>query len=239
MNNENLQQEIQQKVFERLERGKITMRSRTYFLARATLAIVVSFVVLVLSAYVLSFIAFDVHESGEQFLLGFGARGVYAFLALFPWITLGIDIVLIFFLEWLLQSFKFGYRFSLLTLFGVAVVVSMLIAVLIGLTPVHDALLGMADRGDLPVIGELYESVRGSHEDQGIFRGTIEAIQGDQIVITHDDGDHDTDDGTRTVTLPAGYSTTTFSVGERVYVFGAPGSTTVQAYGVDHLSPDQ
>ena len=151
-----------------------------------------------------------------------------------------MDIALIFFLEWLLQSFKFGYRFSLLTLFGIAVLASVLIAAAIGLTPIHSDLLGMADRGDdLPLVGNMYESVRDPHEDQGIFRGTVAAVQGDQIVITHDDGDHDADDGTRIVTLPAGYSPTTFIVGERVYVLGAQGSTTVQAYGIGQLSPDQ
>ncbi len=239
MNNGNLEQKIQQKVLERLERGNVAMRSRAYFIARVSLAILVSLAALLLSAYVLSFIAFNVHESGEQFLLGFGGRGIYTFLILFPWFTLVIDIALIFFLEWLLQSFKFGYRFSFLALFGAAAAVSAVIAALIGLTPIHSVMLGMADRGGLPVVGEMYESVRDSHENQGVFRGTIAAIQGNQIVITHEDGDHDADDGTRIITLPSGYSTTTFSVGERVYVFGAPGSTTIQAYGVDQLSPDQ
>jgi hypothetical protein len=239
MNDENIQQKIQQKVFERLTRGNVTMRSRAYFVGRAALAILVMLVVLALSAYVLSFIMFSIHESGEQFLLGFGERGLTAFLKLFPWGTLIVDIALIFFLEWLLQSFKFGYRFSLVAVFWAVVLASMIIAALIGLTPIHNDFLEMADRGDLPVVGEMYESVRGSHEEQGVFRGTIVAIQGDTITITHEDGDHDTDDGTRTVTLPSGYSTTTFSVGERVYVFGTQGSTTIQAYGVDHLSPDQ
>jgi len=239
MNNENLQQNIQKKVFERLKHGNIPMRSRAYFIVRATIAILLSVLVLALSAYVLSFIAFSIHESGEQFLLGFGERGLYAFLGLFPWFTLIIDIALIFLLQWLLQSFKFGYRFSLLAVFGAVVFVSIVAAGLIDLTPVHNDLLGMADRGELPIGGELYESVRDSHEDRGVFRGTIATIEGDRIVITHDDGDHDADDGTRTVTLPIGYSTTTFNVGERVYVFGALGSSTIQAYGVGRLSPDQ
>jgi len=239
MSEPNLQQKIQQKVLERLKRGDVHMRSRSYFIARAVLAIAVSVLVLLLSAYVLSFIAFSIHESGEQFLLGFGTRGVETFFTLFPWVSIVIDILLILALEWLLQSFKFGYRISLLLLFGIVIVGSGLIASAISLTPLHMSLLGMADRDDLPVIGEMYESIRDSHEGQGVFRGTVTSIQGNEIIIFHNDGDHDADDGTRTIILPAGYSTSTLSIGDRVYVFGAATGTVIQAYGIEPLSSDQ
>lgn len=239
MNTDTLEQRIRQKVIDRVERGGVTMRSRAYFVARAGAAIAVSVLVLLLSAYVLSFIVFSIHESGEQFLLGFGRRGVQTFFTLFPWTILGVDIASIAFLEWLLQSFKFGYRISLLALFGAIVLVSILLASTINLTPLHGDLLERADHGNLPIIGEMYERIRDSHGDEGVFRGTIAAIQGNQITIMHDDNDHDADDGTRIVILPTGYSTTTFSVGERVYVFGRAGSTTVEAYGLNRLSPDQ
>lgn len=239
MNNDNLQKKIEQKVLERLRGGKIAMRSRAYFATRVTLTIAVSLLILMCSAYILSFIAFSIHESGEQFLLGFGGRGIRTFFALFPWLALLADIALILFLEWLLQKFKFGYRISLLALFGAAAAASALIAFAIGLTPLHGNLLDLADRGNLPVLREMYEGIRDSHRDQGVLRGTIISIQGNRIVITHDDRDHDADDGTRTVILPVGYSTTMFSIGERVYVFGAAASTTIQAYGVNQLSPDQ
>lgn len=239
MTMDGLQQRIRKNVIERIERGEVSMRSRAYFVVRVALAAAVALLVLVLSAYILSFVVFSIHESGEQFLLGFGARGILVFLALFPWLTLAVDIALIFFLEWLLQSFKFGYRSSLLALFGVAATFSVVVAALIGLTPAHGYLLKMADRGDLPIVGRLYRSIRDSHEDRGVFRGTITGIQGDRITIAHDDHDHDADDGTRIVILPEDYSTTTFGVGERVYVFGTPGSTTIQAYGVNRLSSDQ
>ncbi len=239
MSEPTLQQEIQHKVLERLKRGDVRIRSRVYFLSRVILAGALCIVVLLVSAYVLSFIAFSIHESGEQFLLGFGMRGVATFFALFPWLATIVDIVLIGILEWLLQSFKFGYRVSLLLLFGMIVVASTLIASAIALTPLHLSLLGMADRNELPVLGEIYEGVRSSHEGQGVFRGTVTSIQGDQIVITHNDSDHDADDGTRTVILPDAYSTSTLRIGDRVYVFGTSMGMMVQAYGVEPLSPDQ
>ena len=239
MSESNLHQRVQQKVLERLNRGDVHMRSRTYFLSRIVLAAALSLLVLILSAYVLSFVAFSIHESGEQFLLGFGVQGIETFFALFPWVSIIIDIVLIGILEWLLQSFKFGYRISLLFLLVIVIVASALLASAIALTSLHMSLLGMADRNELPVVGEMYESIRDSHDNEGIFRGSVTSIQGNVIVITHNDSDHDADDGTRTIILPSGYSTSTLNIGDRVYVFGTATGTVIQALGVKPLSPDQ
>lgn len=239
MNERDLQLEIQNKVLERLKRGGVLMRSRWYFVGRIALSAAVSLLVLALSAYIISFIVFSLHESGEQFLLGFGARGVQTFLALFPWLPALADVALVVFLELLLQGFKFGYRVSLLTLFCIVLAASGMLAAAINLTPFNLQLLGLADRGDLPVIGQAYEDIRSSHRDAGIFRGAITATSGNEITISHDDGDHDEDDGTWNVILPPGYATSTLSVGERVYVLGTPSGPIVQAEGMEEMSPGQ
>lgn len=240
MNNDPLQKHIPEKVIERISREKIPMRSRAHFIIRIALTGTVSMLALILSAYVLSFIAFSIHESGEQFLLGFGMRGVRIFLVLFPWGALIADTLLIVLLEWLLQRFAFGYRIPLLKLFGLLAALAAFGAFLIGLTPIHSTILDTADQGSVPVIGEWYERIRTSREENGIFRGTISSIQEDRITITHDDTDHDADDGTHTIILPAGYPADALRIGERVYVLGTQtGTTTVQALGIDRLSPDQ
>lgn len=238
MNEDTLQQKIQKGVLEKVRAHRVRVRSRAYFIIRATAVVFVSLLVLAFSSLVLSFIAFSVHESGEQFLLGFGAQGVAVFLGLFPWLPLCIDLLLIVLLEWLLQGFRWGYRFSLATLFAVAFACSVVLALVINATPLHSALLDRADRGELPVVGNLYESIRNSHEPQGIFRGVVASTSDGEILIAHDDGDHDADDGERTVMLPPG--TPPPHVGQRVYVFGnSAGQQQVQAYGVEPLSPDQ
>jgi len=238
MSEDNLPQEIQQKVFERIRGGKARVHTRAYFAARIILTAAVALLALAVSTFVLSFILFSVHESGEQFLLGFGGRGVATFLALFPWLLLIADIVLLFVLEWLLQGFKWGYRFSLLSVFLTVLILSAALATLLSFTPLHRALLDRADRNDLPVVGNMYENIRSSHGAQGVFRGTITSIRGNEIVITHDDGDHDEDDGTWTVTLPQ-RGVPALSIGDRVYVFGSSNGQSVEAYGIQMLSPDQ
>lgn len=238
MNEHDLQQKIQKKVLERVRGGGAHMHTRAYFIARVVAAAAVAVLALLVSSFVLSFVVFSIHESGEQFLLGFGGRGLATFFSLFPWLSLIADIAILFLLEWLLQGFKLGYRVSLLGVFLGVLISSAVLAALIGLTPVHSMLLDRADRGELPVVGEIYESIRDSHGDQGVFRGTVTSMQGDQIVITHNDADHDADDGTWTVIVP-GNGVPPLQIGDRVYVFGNSNGQVVQAYGIQKLSPDQ
>ena len=238
MSEHDIQQEIQSKVLERIRGGKTHMRSRAYFVARIVVTAAVALLALAVSAFVLSFIIFSIHASGEAFLLGFGARGIFTFFALFPWLSLIFDIALLIMLEWLLQGFRFGYRVSLLTMFVVVFAASALLGVLTELTPLHSTLLDRADRGGLPLIGEAYESIRDSHQDKGVYRGTVASVAGDQIVVMHNDGDHDPDDGTWACDLPP-ESGATLRIGDRIYVFGTKVGNVVQALGFQKLSPDQ
>lgn len=237
MNKTHLELQIQNGVLEKIREGRVRMRPRAFFVARLTITILVATLVLVISALVISFIFFSLHESGEQFLLGFGSNGIITFLLLFPWATLLLDIVALFVLEWLLQSFKFGYRVSLLSIFLGIFVCSTVLGFLVILTPLHRTLLNQADQGALPLIGEMYESIRDSHSDKGVFRGSIRSIQDNKIVLVHDDSDRDEDDGTRTIILPSQYPA--LNVGDRVYVFGTPVGEVIQARGIQKLSPEQ
>jgi hypothetical protein len=237
MNEDSMQQNIQAKVLERV-RERAHMHPRAYFVARLVLTLGIATFSLLLSVFVLSFIIFSVHESGEQFLLGFGGRGLTIFLTLFPWVALVADIMLLFVLEWLLQGFKIGYRFSLLTLFAGIAGVSVFLAIIVDATPLHSLLLDRADRGDLPFAGEMYERVHDSHRELGVFRGTVTSVGNGSVVISHADNDRDEDDGSWTVMLSP-QRAAGIHVGDRLYVFGTSSGQTIQAYGVQPMSSDQ
>ena len=236
MSNEN---EIKAKVFEKIESGEASMRPRIYFIARIAGLLVLSALAFALSMFVLSFAFFSIHESGEQFLLGFGQRGFWAFVGLFPWWSLLCTLALLFLLEYVLRYFKFGYRISVLALFLGALAVTIIAGIAITLTPLHMALLDSADRDKLPIIGPLYEEIHDSHQQQGVFRGVISSIQGNQFTVAHDDKDKDTDDGTSTVAAPTGFDMTKLQVGERVYVAGNLVQSVVQAYGIQEFSQNK
>ncbi len=236
-NDNRIAHDIQENVLRKVEEGTVRSHSRAFFMVRFVGTITVAVLAFLLSTFVVSFIFFSIHESGEQFLLGFGGAGVLTFFELFPWTSFIIDIALLVLLEWLLQGFKLGYRVSLVVIFVGIFGGSALLGFLINLTPLHTTLLGLANKGELPIVGSVYESIRDCHASQGVFRGSIIALAPGQITLTHQDSDRDGDDGTWTVVLPPGSGP--FSLGERVYVFGPLVDGRIEAQGVEPLPTDQ
>jgi hypothetical protein len=227
--------DIKTKVLEKIGRGEVRRRPRAYFIAQVVMVIALLAVALALSVFVLSFVIFSVHESGELFLLGFGQQGIATFFVLFPWVALAFDIVLFVAIEWLIRRFKFGYRIPIIrALFGI-LLFALVGGIIIDLTPLHGALLDKADQNELPIVGEWYEGINESHAGQGVFRGTVTSIQGDDFAISHDDGDNDADDGTWTIVAPLGFDMASIAVGDDVYVAGSVAQGTVQSYGVQRL----
>ena len=231
--------EIKEKVFAKIRSGEAWMRPRLYFVLRIALLAALAVIAFVLAIFVLSFAFFSIHESGEQFLLGFGQRGLLAFVALFPWWSFLLTALLILLIDHLLRYFKFGYRVSILEIFLVALVVVMVGGVAINFTPLHSSLLDSADHDQLPIIGEMYEQIHDPHQEQGVYRGSISSIQGNTFVITHNDNDKDSDDGTWNIVAPAGFDMNTLQVGEPVYVAGKLILGTVNAYGIHELTKER
>lgn len=216
----------------KIRAGEVRMRSKTFFALRAVTSIVLTALILVLSSMISSFVLFSLNETGHAFLLGFGGRGIVAFLLLFPWPLFSVDLALIFLLDWLLRGFSFGYRFSVLSLFAGICGVSLLIALVINTTSLHHLLEMHADRGELPIAGGLYEDTRRPHHEFGVFRGIVGTISTSSFIMIHDDRDVDADDASYIVTLPNEIPPP-LSPGDHVFVFGdGIGSSSVRAVNI-------
>lgn len=211
---------LKDRVLERIREKRVSMRPRSYFTFENFLAGFVALVILVVSVAILNFIFFGLRVNGHESLLSFGPRGIAAFLLVFPWPLLALDVLLVLFLETLLRRYKFGYRsptlYLLIGLLAVAITGGLAID---RATDVNDRLLNTADHGGLlPPFGELYERIRvPAPHDRGIFRGTITDVATSSITMRHDDLDRDTDETEYSVLLPAGFAASDLSVGERVY----------------------
>lgn len=227
--------DIKNTVLEKIRKGEVSMRPRAVFTARVIATAALALLTLLVSVFVLSFVIFSVHESGEQFLLGFGTRGIAVFASLFPWIPLLVAVVLLFALEALLRTFSFGYRVPLLRIFLWIILAAAAGTLLVGFTSVHSYLLDRANHDELPVLGPLYEQVHDAHAKHGFYRGTVAAFTADGFIIIHNDIDNDADEGQWTIVPPPSFATSTLSVGERVYVAGRFTNGVVHAYGIQVL----
>ena len=224
--------DIKNKVFEKIRKGNIRIKPRIYFVMQVVLLVALSFLALALAVFIMSFVIFSLQESGEQFLLSFGHRGILTFLVLFPWTIFIIDILLFVIIEWLLRRFKFGHRIPVLYIFATIIGVAFIFSVIINFTQFHSFLLNKADNDELPVLGKWYESIHDSHAAQGVFRGNIISIQNNTFVMSHDDKDLDADDGTWTISLPSGSDILNLHIGDNVYVAGNVTGGIVHAYGI-------
>ena len=224
-------------VLAKIRAGEVRMRSKGFFMARAALTTALIILILILSSTIASFVLFSLRETGHEFLLGFGGRGIAAFFALFPWPLLSVDLALLFLLDWLLRGFSFGYKYSFVSVFLALFIASTLLALVINATAFHRTLESHADHGDLPVAGLFYEETRREHHEFGIFRGVVESVGTSSFVMAHDNRDQDVDDPSFTVYLPPN-TPFAYSIGTRVFVLGNPiGSTTIRAEQVRVFLP--
>lgn len=252
-NNENKQKDdIMKSVLDKIQAGDIHMRSRAYFVARMTLIVVVSLLVLLTSAFFVSFISFSLRASGRMILLGFGWQGVKVFLLTFPWGLLLIDLILAVILERLLRSFKFGYRSPLIYLLGGVLVVVIAAGLTIDReTSIHSDVWHAERNGSVPgyLFGDLYNNVRQPPHDEGVFRGTVVfmgvATPGGPafLILKSDDQDSDIDDSATTsqvwrVILPPNLNESTnvnVTIGEQILVAGNVFPDGVHAYGIEQV----
>ncbi len=230
------EEKIQETVLEKIRCNEITMRPKFYHFMKVVVFILVTFLILVISVFIFSFILFSIRASSQLFLLGFGLRGIVVFFVLFPWFLCILDIVLICVLELLLRHFRFGYRRSAIYLLGGILVVMISLGFLLERVRFHEGLLDISEHHRLLFpLGEMYAHTRAlpAHE-QGLCRCVITAISVDSLILRDDDSSY----GTTTefvVALPLSFVTDTFVVGDRVFVAGTVIDGKAQAFGIQKM----
>lgn len=230
---------IQKNVFKKIRMGNVPMRSRVYFILRSVLVGAISVFVLVVSIFALGFVFFSIHESGEGFLLEFGEHGLTTLVTLFPWMSLILFLFLFIALGLFIHKFTSAYRFPLIRIFLWILVIGITGSTLISFTPINSFLLSEADKDELPIIGSLYENIHDSHTNHGVYRGEITSVAESYFVISHNDTDRDSDEGSWFIIPPSGFSISTISIGKKVYVAGRIMNGVVYAYGIHLISDDE
>lgn len=226
-------------VLDKIKTGKVRMKPRLYFILKSVLVIVVVILTTATSALLVSFVLFSIKESGELFLLGFGRQGLAVFISLLPWTLFVVELLLVAILKILLDQFEFGYKEPFLYMITLIALVSLGIGIFINVTPLHPTLLRHAERGELPVVGELYERLHRPPNQKGVFTGTVTAIQGNVISITYNDYDNDQDDNIDSIIVSSDIDISSLKVGDIVYVAGTIDGHTLRAYGIQLLPPIQ
>ena len=228
---------LKEKLLHQIRTQEISMRPRVYFTLQMIALAVVSFFILVLSIFIFNFLLFTIRINSHDALLGFGPRGFEAFLFFFPWELLVLDVALIVALQWMLRTFKFGYKtpavYLLLGLLGA----SMLFGFALDRgTLFNDHFLDEADRHHMGPFGDLYGHARRPlPPGEGVCRCIILDIQGSTLTVQ--DSRSTT---TLTVVLPSDdvrATSTGLQIGDIIFVAGDLDNGAIRAFGLRKLPP--
>jgi hypothetical protein len=241
METEKIQNDIKNQILEKIKSGEVNMKPKYYFIIKLVALALTVFLTFILSTMLVSYVIFSIKISGQFFLLGFGAKGLYHFFIALPWFILGIDVLLIFFLDWLLKSFKFGYNSSVMFLFVVTLVSITVLASLINSTSFHRDMMLRAEGRGLPIAGGFYNDLRRSHKSQGLFRGEIMSIEGTStFYIRYVDQNSNVDGDTAKIVVPNSIDIFSLGamIGDTVYIAGDSINGEIHAYGIRKLTSE-
>ncbi len=224
---------IRDAVMDKIRSGSAAVRPRWHFVLLSGLVLVGSLAAFLALIFLASFVFFTLDRSGAWFLPSFGARGLWTLLSAVPWLIIIAVLAFIAGLEFMALRFRFVYRRPLLYSLAGVLVLAIMGALLIGLTPLHDTFNAMALRSRLPFVGGLYRSF-GPQHTRSVHIGTITAVTSDGFTLSDRQGNSfSVVVGPKTV-FPSGVD---FVQNDRVIVLGPLTATsTIEAMGVSSIS---
>lgn len=219
--------DLKDEVLQKIRTGDVQMKSKSYFAWQVIALAFVAALIVIIAAWIVSYIIFSLSISERFSLLGFGWRGVMTFLSLFPWKLAAVEVILIIFLNWLIHRFRFSYRSPLLYSLLGGLLVSGVLAWVMHSGSVQEVLLSQHYRSNLPLIGSLYDRVERPDDEPDVVRGIVIEIHGRDIVIRNID-----DEALLKVLLPENFQLgPILMVGDEVFVAGELTDYGLEAYG--------
>lgn len=228
---------IKEEIFKKIESGELSMKPKLFFYFKIGVLLLSIFTALVVSSFLISYMLYSLRIGGQLYLLSYGSKGIYEFFMIFPWFVLVLDILLLFLIDWLIKSFRFGYNSPIIYLFLGTFMLITILGSLINFTIFNKAMMFRAEYNSLPIVSNYYNGIRRSHSKQGTFRGIVKSIEGNTFVLMHDDYDDDSIDDQVTVIMPEGLNLGKLIVeGDNVFLAGEIGTTSiVRAYGLTKI----
>ena len=227
---------IKDSVLEKIRNEKVQMHSKVYFVCRVSVLFLATLGLLITSSLLISYIIFSITISDRLFLLGFGNQGIQAFLKLFPWHLVVLEVVLIIILEQIVRKFRWAYRRPLIwILLGIGIV-SSICSLIITSSAFHERLFIQSTQ--LGPLKNLYQDIQKPSGKRDIFHGQIVDIKGYTFIIT--DLDHSPSHTLETIKVHIAKTTKVFNdlrIGDLVFVAGELNNGEITAYGIRKWQP--
>ncbi len=170
------------KILDQIKEGKIKMKPRAYFVAKAVLFVLGIAVILLFLIYLASFIVFSLRVSGMLFLPIFTFLGVRILFGSLPWLLIFLIIFLIILLEVFAKHAPFIYKKSAIYSLVIIIFTVLIIGLVVGFSPFHLRLFNDTRSGRLQLIGAFYNDY-GVPKFGKIHNGYISELTNEGLTI--------------------------------------------------------
>lgn len=234
MNNQQEKNFITNKVLNKIKRGEVKMRPKTYFIFKAVLLALGTLFLTLFIICLISFIVFSLRANGVLFLPKFGFPGIKLLLGSLPWLLVFLAIILIILLQIFAKHFSFVYRRPIIYSLLVVIMIVSAGSFLIDRTSFHPNLFWKAQEGRLPAMGGFYRHL-GAPAMKNVHRGIVSELvdNGFKIETIHNEIlDVTIDSETRLAKCQE------IKEGDVIVIIGERNDGEVQAIGVRKVEAD-
>jgi hypothetical protein len=236
MENQSPKKAISEQVIDAVKAGQLKMRPKWHFILNAILWLTGTAIVLLALLYLSSLIVFVTRQTGIWAVPAFGWYGFFIFLTSIPWLLVLLVVIFTVILEILVRRYSFAYRWPLLYLGMVMLLVVAVSGLLIARTPLHGMIShcapGFHPQPNLPPCGAgLYGDLDPKRPNpNNVFRGSIiEFLSNSNFSIEDRRDERILIIVTSRTRLPQGAN---FEVGDMVVVVGDRSGDRVEAFGI-------
>lgn len=223
---------IKEGVLKAIAGGQVKMRPKWQFITKTALMIVGVVLVALTTLYLVSFIVFELRQTGVLFVPGFGPQGFGIFFASLPWLLILLAAIFMLLLETLIKRYSFAYGRPFLYSALAIIFLGLLGGILIGETPLHERFSDEAENGQLPFAGLMYEHF--GQQPANVTVGIITQINSNGYQVQCGDRDDSfaviVDSRTQTPTPGS------LRVGDTILILGSRQGNVIKALGIQKPS---
>lgn len=227
---------VHAKLLQQIREGRVHMRPRWQFVARALLVVAGAALLATVLLYLASLVVFFLREDGSWFAPVFGVRGWFDMLRSLPLILILLVAACALALEAVVRTSSFGYRKPLVSTLGAILGLAVIGGIGVSMTPLHPAIerAGTHMPGMHGPVGFWYRGPLRPRPPGDTFRGEVIRSEPGVLIIKTQRGTTTLmlDEHTR---LPRGAG---FSPGDTIFAIGDDtASGTVRAFGIRKIDP--
>lgn len=223
------QTEFAKQVVEKIKTGNLKMLPKKKFVLKMVLGILGAIVLVLCAVFFLSLIIYITRKTGAWHLPAMGFKGLMAFLfGGFPWLLVLCLLVFIGLLEYYFRQFSFAYRRAILSISGILFVGTILGAIFVEMSGMHNRLESMQKLPGMPKFGPMYERFGAGFEERAVL-GTVEEVMEQGMLVKDIKGNIVEVEYLPSTRFPQGED---FKKGDRVFIGGEKQGEKIKAMGV-------